>query len=161
MRGGAKAGNKAGKGNGAARRTELGSLGALIGFNLRMAQDASFRIFAKHSGEEHLKPGRFAALTIIHDNPGIAPSELGRAIGRDKSTVTPLIQDLQRHELIVREVAAADRRRVALKLTRAGETALQSLRRHAREHDRKLDQIVGGGKKEFVALLKKIAVEIT
>jgi len=145
----------------AVRRTELGTLASLIGFNLRLAQDASFRVFARHSGEAHLKPGRFAALTVIHDNPGIAPSDLGRAIGRDKSTVTPLIQDLQRHELIIREIASDDRRRVALKLTKGGETALKSLRRYAREHDRKLDAIVGDRKNEFVSLLKKIAAEIT
>jgi DNA-binding MarR family transcriptional regulator len=143
-----------------ARPAELGTLGSLIGFNLRLAQDASFRVFARHSGEEHLKPGRFAALTVIHDNPGIAPSALGRAIGRDKSTVTPLIQDLERHALVVRGIAPDDRRRVALRLTRAGEAALKSLGRHARDHDRKLDRIVGDGKAEFVALLKKIAAEI-
>ena len=81
------------------RRVNLGALDAQIGFNLRLAQDVAFRVFARHSGEAHLKPGRFAALAIIHDNPGIAPSELGRAIARDTAwkdyaAKTPLSAEL-------------------------------------------------------------------
>ena len=142
-------------------RAELGSLAHTIGFNLRLAQDASFRAFARHTGEAHLKPGRYAAMAIIHNNPGIAPGALGRAIGRDKSTVTPLIQELQRHALVAREIAADDRRRIMLRLTAQGEAALKSLRQHAREHDRKLDALIGDKKTELVALLKKITAEIT
>jgi len=139
----------------------IGVLASVIGFNLRMAQDASFRAFAKHAGLDHLKPGRYAAMTIIRDNPGIAQGEVGRAIGRDKSTVTPLIQDLQRQGFIVREASSTDRRRVTLRLTRAGDAALTSLSRRARDHERKLDAIVGDQKTAFVALLKKIATEIS
>lgn len=149
--------------NEAARRREerakLGSLADTIAFNLRLAQDASFRAFAKHAGEEHLKPGRYAALEVIHKNPGIAPGALGRAIGRDKSTVTPVVQELQRDGMVAREVAVEDRRRISLRLTPAGESALRSLRQHAREHDRRLDAIIGERKAEFVALLKKIVAE--
>ena len=32
-------------------------------------------------------------MMVIHNNPGISQVALGRAIARDKSTVTPLIQD--------------------------------------------------------------------
>jgi DNA-binding MarR family transcriptional regulator len=141
-------------------RTDLGLLTTTIGFNLRLAQDASFRAFARHSGEPHLKPGRYAAMAIIHSTPGIAPGEVGRAIGRDKSTVTPLIQELQRRGLVARETASDDRRRITLRLTAAGEAALKTLRQHAREHDRQLDAIIGEKKTEFVALLKKIVSEI-
>ena len=51
----------------------LGPLDNLVGFHLRLAQDASFRAFARHAGEPHLKPGRFAAMMVIHNNPGITP----------------------------------------------------------------------------------------
>jgi DNA-binding MarR family transcriptional regulator len=139
----------------------LGVLEDVVGFNLRLAQDASFRAFARHSGESHLKPGRFAALMVIHNNPGLTQMDLGRAIGRDKSSVTPLIQELQRHGLVDRRQSKTDRRSITLKLTRAGEKATKTLLGHAMEHDRKLDAIVGDRKAEFVALLKKIADEIT
>jgi DNA-binding MarR family transcriptional regulator len=134
----------------------LGVLADWIGFHLRLAQDASFRAFAKHAGEPHLKPGRFAAMVVIHNNPGITQSALGRTISRDKSTVTPLIQDLQRHGLVRRRPSATDRRSMTLHLTRSGEAMLAKLLLHARAHDRRLDAIVGRRKPELILLLRKI-----
>jgi DNA-binding MarR family transcriptional regulator len=138
----------------------LGVLDEVVGFNLRLAQDASFRVFARHTGEAHLKPGRFAAMMVIHNNPGLTQVDLGRAIARDKSSVTPLIQELQRHGLVQRRPSPADRRSMTLTLTKAGEATLKILHGHAMRHDRKLDAIVGNRKAEFIALLRKIADEL-
>jgi DNA-binding MarR family transcriptional regulator len=134
----------------------LGALADWIGFHLRLAQDASFRAFAKHSGQPHMKPGRFAAMMVIHNNPGITQAALGRAIARDKSTVTPLVQELHRHGLVRRSASARDRRSMTLHLTRAGEAVLADLLAHARAHDRRLDGIVGKRKAALIALLRKI-----
>jgi DNA-binding MarR family transcriptional regulator len=138
-------------------QTQLGPLGEFVGFHLRLAQDASFRAFARHSGVRDLKPGRFAAMMVIRSNPGITHVALSRAIARDKSTVTPLIKDLETRGLVKRVRSISDRRNVSLSLTRSGEKALDALLVHAMEHDRRLDQIVGGQKKEFIRLLKMIA----
>jgi DNA-binding MarR family transcriptional regulator len=142
-------------------KIRLGSLANAIGFNLRLAQDASFRVFARHAGETHLKPGRFAAMMVIHNNPGLTQMDLGRAIARDKSSVTPLIQELQRQGLVRRLRSQSDRRRVTLRLTAAGERALKSLLEHAEQHDRKLDAIIGDEKRQLIAMLRKIADELT
>jgi DNA-binding MarR family transcriptional regulator len=139
----------------------LGLLGEFIGFHLRLAQDASFRAFARHAGLRDLKPGRFAAMMVIHNNPGISQIELSRAIARDKSSVTPLIQDLERHDFVKRAQSKTDRRSVTLTLTRTGETMLRRLLVHAVDHDRKLDAIVGSAKPELIRLLKKIADALT
>lgn len=136
---------------------QLGPLAEFIGFNLRLAQDASFQVFAQHTGAPHLKPGRFATLMLISQNPGLTQMDLSRAIARDKSSVTPLVQSLQRDGLVERRQSETDRRSVTLWLTPAGEDALESLLEHAREHDRKLDAIVGAKKPEFLRLLKKIS----
>ena len=144
----------------AAAPIDLGDLESYIGFHLRVAQDASFRAFARESGQHDLKPGRFAALTVIARNPGVSQAALGQTIARDKSSVTPLIQDLLRVGLIQRRSAADDRRRVELRLTAAGDKHLERLRRFASEHDAKLDAIVGTRKDEFLAILRRIANEI-
>jgi len=141
-------------------KIELGTLGEVIGFNLRLAQDASFRVFAKHSGEPHLKPGRFAAMMVIHNNPGLTQADLGRAIARDKSSITPLVQGLHRAGLVTRQTSGTDRRSTTLTLSKAGEAALSALLVRALEHDRKLDAIIGARKAEFVELLRKIADEL-
>src|SRR5579872_6434974 len=112
----------------------LGELDGFIGFNLRLAQDASFRAFTKRVGEISLKPGRFAALMVIHNNPGITPGALGRAIARDKSTITPLVQALLRDGLVERRQSKTDRRSFTLRLTKAGETLRRDLLAPARAH---------------------------
>jgi DNA-binding MarR family transcriptional regulator len=135
----------------------LGPLGEFIGFHLRLAQDASFRAFAGRSGIAHLKPGRFAAMMLIRSNPGITQIELSRGIGRDKSSVTSLVQELHRQGLVARTPSAKDGRSITLTLTRNGEAALDALLLHARQHERQLDQILGVRKAQFIALLRKIA----
>lgn len=134
----------------------LGELESFVGFNLRLAQDASFRAFTKRVDEINLKPGRFAALTVIHNNPGITPGALGRAIARDKSTITPLVQALLRDGLVERTQSRTDRRSFTLRLTEAGDVLRRKLVLPARAHDRKLDDIVGERKAEFLLLLRRI-----
>ena len=138
----------------------LGPLRNFIAFHLRLAQDASFRSFAQHAGRRHWGPGNFAAMMVIRKNPGITQVELGRAISRDKSTVTPLIQKLQRRGLVTRRRSASDRRSITLELTRAGEATLEDLLVHARAHNRRLDTILGKQKGVFLEQLRKIADEL-
>jgi len=142
-------------------KIRLGPLENLIGFNLRLAQDASFQTYAQHVGKPHLKPGRFAAMMLIHQNPGLTQMDLSRAIARDKSSVTPLVQALQHEGLITRTPSETDRRRVTLRLTQAGEEVLKTLLARAEEHDRKLDAIVGDRKAELLELLKDIVKNLT
>jgi DNA-binding MarR family transcriptional regulator len=149
-----------------ARRAELdivrlGPLADFIGFHLRMAQEVSFQAFARRVGEVELSPGRFALLMLIGENPGISQAALGRASGRDKSTLTPALDDLQRRGLVLRERLASDRRAYALSLTEAGTAMLATLTEHARAHDRELDRIVGGAEKaRFLHILRRIAIEL-
>jgi DNA-binding MarR family transcriptional regulator len=141
----------------ASAAVDLGDLEGFVGFHLRVAQDASFRAFARLTGQHGVKPGRFAALMVISGNPGIGQAALGQTISRDKSSITPLIQELQRLGLIERRGSLDDRRRVELYLTAAGAKHLQRLRSVAGAHDAKLDAIVGARKGGFIDLLRKIA----
>jgi DNA-binding MarR family transcriptional regulator len=145
---------------GAGDEPALGVLEGFIGFHLSLAQDASFRSFAQRAGQHDLKPGRFAAMMVIHNNPGINQTALGRAVARDKSTITPLLQGLERQGLVERRAPETDGRSFVLSLTPAGEAMVRQLLERAREHDRKLDEIVGEGKEEFMRLLRRIAHEL-
>jgi DNA-binding MarR family transcriptional regulator len=139
----------------------LGPLEGFIGYNLRLAQSVSFRVFARSVGQRGLRAGHFAALMVIERNPGISQIALGRAIARDKSTVTPLICSMQKRRLVQRRRSKTDRRSITLWLTAAGAAMLAQLIAHAAEHDRKLDEIVGERKPEFLELLRRIADRLT
>jgi len=86
---------------------------------------------------------------------------LSLANGRDKSSVTPVVEDLVRRGLVERRRGRSDRRAYRLNLTATGKKALIELTRCARRHERNLDAIIGRGeRKRFLATLKRIAAAI-
>jgi DNA-binding MarR family transcriptional regulator len=144
-----------------AESIKFGPLATWIGFNLRMAQEATFQAFSRRSLEIGESPGRFATLTIIARNPGISQTELSLANGRDKSSLTPVVEDLVRRGLVERRRVHNDKRTYRLKVTPAGRKTLIDLTRCARRHERNLDRIIGQrDRKRFLQLLKRIAAEI-
>jgi len=135
----------------------LGLLDETLGFHLRLAQEASFAAFSRRAGDTGLRPGHFAALVVIDRNPGLSQTALGGAIGRDKSTLTPTLRELERRGLVRRARAEGDRRSYALTLTEAGRLALEALTRHAAAHDAALDALVGqGNRAAFLATLRRL-----
>lgn len=139
---------------------EAGMLDGYIAYHLRLAQNASFRAFQRKTGQHDLKPGWFAVLSLIGDNPGITPMTLSRGSGRDKSTLTPVLRDMLAGGYIERIASTTDRRSYGLMLTDAGRRRLAELSAKAAEHDARLDAIVGDGKPALIALLRRIATEI-
>ena len=152
---------RAPKRNGAGEAIDYGPLADWVGFNLRMAQAAAFQAFARLAKEIGTRPGRFATLILIGRNPGISQTALSRANGRDKSSLTPVLNDLARRGLVVRRRTRADQRTYRLSLTPAGRRLLAELTRCAREHEKKLDCIIGAKEqKGFVRGLKRIIAEL-
>ena len=141
--------------------TGLGGLEEMLGFNLRLAQEASFAAFARRTGQSDLRPGRFAILRIIGANSGLSQTALSAAAGRDKSTLTPALADLEKRGLIQRRRAPRDRRSYALFVTPEGEAVLRELSGHAAAHDAALDALVGPEQRAmFLAILRRIAAGI-
>jgi DNA-binding MarR family transcriptional regulator len=139
---------------------DFGPLAGWIGFNLRMAQESAFQAFSRRSQEVGETPGRFATLTLIHRNPGISQTELGQASGRDKSSITPVVEDLVRRGLVDRRRMDSDKRAYRLSLTPVGKKVLASLMRCARRHERVLDGIIGArDRKRFLEICRKIAAQ--
>jgi DNA-binding MarR family transcriptional regulator len=144
-----------------AENIDFGALEDWVGFQLRMAQSASFQAFASLSHQSGMRPGRFATLYLIGRNPGISQTALSRANGRDKSSLTPVLNDLVRRGFVHRIRARNDRRTYRLTLTPAGRKLLGQLTRCARRHDRNLDRLIGRRElPRFLAALRKIAAEI-
>lgn len=140
---------------------DYGPLAGWVGFNLRMAQAAAFQAFSRLAKEIGTRPGRFATLMLIGRNPGISQTALSRANGRDKSSLTPVLNDLARRGLITRRRTRTDQRAYRLTLTPAGRRLLAELTRCARVHERNLDRIIGARvQKDFVRALKRIIAEM-
>jgi len=144
----------------AAANISYGSLPNKIGFHLRMCQEASFRAFAARAGEPDMKPQRYTILTLIGENPGITQTLLSRCSGRDKSTLTPALNDLQARGLLERRRVESDRRSFQLYLTPEGEALRARLDQHSDAHDRDLDTIVGADKTALIRLLRRITTSL-
>jgi DNA-binding MarR family transcriptional regulator len=146
--------------NGRGEAVDYGPLAEWVGFNLRMAQAAAFQAFSRLAQEVGTRPGRFATLMLIGRNPGISQTALSRANGRDKSSLTPVLNDLARRGLIRRTRTRADQRAYRLSLTPAGKSLLAQLVRCARAHERNLDRIIGAREqRSFVRILKRIIAQ--
>jgi DNA-binding MarR family transcriptional regulator len=158
---GSKANANGKSGEAAAKSVNFGPLATWIGFNLRMAQESAFQAFSRRSLEVGESPGRFATLTLIARNPGISQTELSQAAGRDKSSLTPVVEDLVRRGMVERKRMRDDRRTYSLNLTAVGKKTLTQLTRCARQHERVLDGVIGmRDRKRFIQILKKIAAEV-
>jgi DNA-binding MarR family transcriptional regulator len=145
----------------AALHIDRGPLAGWVGFNLRMAQEATFAAFSRRSQEIGESPGRFATLMLISRNPGISQTELSYANGRDKSSLTPVVEGLVRRGLVERKRVDHDRRAYRLSLTADGKKTLALMTRCAREHERVLDGIIGArDRKRFIDVLKRLAAEL-
>jgi DNA-binding MarR family transcriptional regulator len=144
----------------AASRSEvkMGELEGFIGFYLRMSQTLSFQAYAKEAGEagRTLRAGHFAVLTLIGENPGITQTALSRANGRDKSSLTPVIDELERRGFLTRHRVESNRRAYSLQLTEAGEDARRRLLKAALIHEAKLSSMLRPGEPEQMLRMLKI-----
>lgn len=137
---------------------QLGWFEHAVGFHLRRAQEASFAAFKQRVGQVDIRAGHFAAVVLIGQNPGITQTALGKAMGRDKSSLTPILDDLVRRELVLRQRSDADRRRYGLTLSAQGQQAWSSLERCAAEHERELARCIEPEDRErFLDVLRRIS----
>lgn len=132
-----------------------GVLPGLIGYRLRLAQQAVFRDF-EHSIPE-VSPGRAGMLLLIDANPGVTQSRLAQAVGLDRSTLVGVLHTLEARGLVERR-RGEDRRTNGLWLTRAGRTLLAGLKRRIRVHERRVAaRLTAAERAQLLALLEKLA----
>jgi DNA-binding MarR family transcriptional regulator len=140
----------------------LGELSGYIGFYLRITQALSFQAFVKQAGETDIRAGYFAVLTLIGENPGITQTALSRANGRDKSSLTPVLDELVRRGLVSRDRIETNRRAYALMLTPLGKKARRKLLKAADQHEQNLRQALGkDDAAELFRMLRVLAASLT
>ena len=114
----------------------FGILPRLLGYNVRRANVKFFQNFSDIVGGHDVTPGQFGVLAIIDANPGLNQSELGQAMGVDRSTVVAVIDRLEGRGLVVRDPSPKDRRSYALRLSDVGVEFLRELIPIVEKYDR-------------------------
>jgi DNA-binding MarR family transcriptional regulator len=127
----------------------LGWFENIVGFHLRKAQEAAFAAFKSRVDGLDIRVGHFAALMLIRENPGISQTALGKAIGRDKSSLTPILDDLSGRGLVVR---------YGLSLSEEGQRLCVGIQKQAALHEQQLVELIEPEDvSTFVRILKRIA----
>lgn len=122
-----------------------------------MAQIAVFRDFERSVGRLGVSPGRTGMLILIDANPGLAQSRLAEAIGLDRSTLVPILDQFEAAGLVERR-PGADRRSNGLWLTRDGKRRLARVRVKLAEHEaRMLAPLAPRERVVLIDLLARIA----
>ena len=135
-------------------RLRQGVLPQLIGYRLRVAQQAVFRDFSESVGE--LSPGRAGMLLLIEANPGVPQGRLAEAVKLDRSTMVGVVDSLEERGLIERR-RGIDRRTNGLWLTRAGRVLATPLRRRIERHENRVAARLNASERaQLIALLEKL-----
>jgi DNA-binding MarR family transcriptional regulator len=131
-----------------------GVLPSLLGYRLRLAQQAVFRDFAASVGE--LSPGRAGILLLLEANPGVTQSRLAQAVSLDRSTMVGVVDMLEGRGLIERR-RGQDRRTNGLWLTAEGRATAARLKRRIQAHERRVaSRLSAEERTQLIALLEKL-----
>jgi DNA-binding MarR family transcriptional regulator len=140
---------------GAQQTLKPGLLSGLLGYRLRVAQQAVFRDFARDIPEA--SPGRAGILLLIDANPGVTQSRLAQAVGIDRSTLVGVLHALAARELVERR-RGDDRRTNGLWLTRPGRALVASLKQRIRIHERRVaSRLTATERTQLLSLLEKLS----
>ncbi|HYH22361.1 MAG TPA: MarR family transcriptional regulator [Azospirillum sp.] len=136
----------------------LGPLPELVGYNLRKAQVAVFQNFQNAVAPHDITPGQFGVLIMIKENEGLSQSDLGAAVGIDRSTMVAVIDRLESRGLVIRAPSPNDRRSYALKLSADGEKLLEELVPRVREHDQSMvKELSAEEQAQLIEFLRRVA----
>jgi DNA-binding MarR family transcriptional regulator len=126
------------------------------GFMIRRAHQISVSLFLAETGALGITNRQYGILFALRHRPGIDQISVARLLGLDRSTTGMVIKKLEQAGLVGRDVGARDRRRVSLRLTRAGERMLERLAVPAqRAQARVLSGFSAPERAQFLALLDK------
>ncbi len=128
----------------------------LIHRALQLALD----IYAEETGADGLTQRQFAVLEAVSHKAGLTQTDLVRATGIDRSTLADLVARMTTRGLLDREKSTIDARAKAVRLSPAGEAALEAARPRVEAADKRIMALLPKGKRDgFLELLGELAGE--
>lgn len=132
----------------------LGELDNMIGVELRIAQILADKTFSASQGAK-IPSGHFTVLSLIDLNAGINQSMLARCMYLDRSTMVPILDQLESKGWMERRKKPGDRRSYALYLTQQGKKVLKEAGTRVRELEANLAEKMGPQKRDQLLSLTK------
>lgn len=98
---------------------DFGPLDEMLGIALQRAFYAAYSHFNRYMGDD-FQPGFYSTLALLKRNPGMSQKALAAAIRRDKSTLVPFLNKMEKRGWVVRQRSQNDGRAHELYLTDVG-----------------------------------------
>ncbi len=137
---------------------ELGDLVHMVGVELRIAQILADKVFGDVQSPK-LASGQYTVLALIKLNLDINQSALARCLFLDRSSVVPILDQLENKKLLEPRRHATDRRSYALHLTRKGRSVLTQLDRSVRNLEALITRQMGkDNRDQLLALIQQFQV---
>src|SRR6202161_125675 len=134
------------------------TLRGYVGYALRQAQAVILADFNHALARLNLRPGQFAVLVLIDQNPGTSQSSVSAALGIQKANFVATIADLEHRGLVRRRKSESDGRTYSLGLTPRGRATLQHAAELQSLHEaRVIAQIGSEGRLQLLGLLDRLA----
>jgi MarR family transcriptional regulator, organic hydroperoxide resistance regulator len=127
---------------------------------LQRATHATLHLIATELVDLDLTASELNALANLSDGRGRTVSQLGAAVGARPTTLTSVLDRLERRGHVTRGVRAGDRRSVLVELTDSGRAAADLIRRTLADlENRALDGLPGDAIAGFHAVLAALTEE--
>ncbi|MGH7018431.1 MAG: MarR family winged helix-turn-helix transcriptional regulator [Brevundimonas sp.] len=117
----------------------------------------SLDIYAEEAGPDGLTQRQFAVLEAVSVRSGLTQTDLVKATGIDRSTLADLVARMTTKGLLERERSALDARAKAVRLSEAGQAALEAARPRVEAADKRILALLPKAKREgFLDLLTSL-----
>ncbi len=128
-----------------------------LGYLIRRAHSHIQTEFESDLAYVGMATSAFGILTLIRANPGITANQLAQASRLDKSTLSPMIVNLETAGLITRKQRTSDRRYQSLFLAKGAEASYMRYRDKIRTFERKVaNRLTQGEQSQLAKLLTKL-----
>ena len=117
----------------------------------------SLDIYAEEAGPDGLTQRQFAVLEAVSVRSGLTQTDLVKATGIDRSTLADLVARMTAKGLLERERSALDARAKAVRLSEAGQAALEAARPRVAAADKRILALLPKARREgFLDLLTSL-----
>ncbi|MNH76533.1 Transcriptional regulator HosA [compost metagenome] len=114
-------------------------------------------IYAEEAGPDGLTQRQFAVLEAVSARSGLTQTDLVKATGIDRSTLADLVARMTAKGLLERERSALDARAKAVRLSEAGQAALEAARPRVVAADKRILALLPKARREgFLDLLTSL-----
>ncbi|WP_338144812.1 MarR family winged helix-turn-helix transcriptional regulator [Fertoeibacter niger] len=126
-----------------------------IGYVLRRVTQRHLALFSEMIPE--VTTTQFAVIARLEELGPLSQNHLGRATAMDAATIKGVVDRLARQGLVATSANAADKRRLTVALTEAGQSLLaQSLDRALQVSDRTMEPLSSDERVQLMALLTRL-----